>query len=77
MLVIVRTRINIRSVIRPNDEVKFIFGFSVVLFIACLVLLIRNFVEKFDWITLVVAVLGIINASLIIWTSQLLKRVKG
>lgn len=55
---------------------KFIVGFSVVLFIACLVLLIKNFVEAFDWITFVVAVLGIINASLSLWTSQLLKKGK-
>jgi len=55
---------------------KFLFGFSVVLFIACLVLLIKVFVADFDWITLVVAVLGMISASLTIWTSQLLKKVK-
>ncbi|MDN6112637.1 MAG: hypothetical protein L0J05_08310 [Tetragenococcus halophilus] len=56
---------------------KFLFSFSVVVFIACFVLLIKAFIGEFDWITLVVAVLGMINASLTIWTSQLLKKVKG
>lgn len=56
---------------------KILFGFSIIVFIACLVLLIKTFIGEFDWVTLVVAVLGMISASLTIWTSQLLKKVKG
>jgi len=55
---------------------KFLIGFSIVFFIACLGLLIKTFVEEFDWINIVVAVGGMIIAISTIWSSNVMLKIK-
>ena len=55
---------------------NFIFVFSVLVFMTCFILFIMNFVDEYDGITLVVTALGMISASLSIWTTNMLKKLK-
>lgn len=54
---------------------KFIIGFSIVFFIACLGLLIKTIVGEFDWINIVVAVGGIIISISTIWSSSVMLKI--
>lgn len=55
---------------------KFLIGFSIVLFVACLGLLIKTLVGAFDWINIVVAVGGMIISILTIWSSNVMLKIK-
>ncbi|WP_158232572.1 hypothetical protein [Sporosarcina sp. P13] len=54
---------------------KFLIGFSIVFFIACLVLLIKTFVGSFDWINIVVAGGGMIIAISTIWSLNVMLKI--
>ena len=56
---------------------RFLFIFGIVVFAFCLIFLIMNFIGEYDGQTLIVAIFGMLNASIAIGVSEILSKIKN